>query len=200
MKRFGRGIVFGLFLAGLLVSSSIIIESADARCCERVNGGCDSASEMGCASGDAQNIFFPNPCDCVSDECVDPTQGNAACGAPPNGECGDGEPDGGEECDDGAANGTFESCCNLDCTYKSNGSLCEDGIFCDGLGACDGAGTCVENGGGLPCPDPELCDEENRSCQTGAPAASAGVLIVLGSMLLAGGVLTARRLRRRHHI
>src|SRR5262249_48300190 len=54
--------------------------------------------------------------------------------------CGDGTvtpPD--EQCDDGAANGTDDSCCTISCTLKSGGTSCtDDGNPCT-LDQCNGS-------------------------------------------------------------
>jgi hypothetical protein len=71
-------------------------------------------------------------------------------------DCGNGVHDPGEACDDGAKNGTFASCCNVDCTPKSNGSTCNDGNECTRTDACTN-GTC----GGTPfsCAAPDQCHQ-----------------------------------------
>lgn len=196
MKNFGQIVIFGM-LGATLVAGGFVAGSAEARCCSRVSGGCDSASETGCAMGSSQNMFFDDPCVCQSEACVDPTQANAPCGGQPPAQCGDGVVQSPEDCDDGSENGSFESCCAMDCTYKSNGATCDDGTFCDGFGACDGAGTCDENNGPPSCPDEAFCNEASRTCDGArAPTTSTGVLIALASMMLAGAFLTLRRRRR----
>ena len=40
--------------------------------------------------------------------------------------CGNGAVDAGEQCDDGAANGTAGSCCAANCTFKTSGTACTD--------------------------------------------------------------------------
>lgn len=51
-------------------------------------------------------------------------------------QCGDGVVQAGEQCDQGAANGTASSCCTIACIFRSTGTPCAGG-------ACDGAGMCV---------------------------------------------------------
>jgi hypothetical protein len=198
MMGYWRGAVLGILASGILVGSGVFVGSAYARCCDRFDDGCDGASETGCAMGNAMDMFFPDPCECSGGACVDPTQGNAPCGGMPGGDCGDGNTDSGEDCDDGAQNGSFMSCCTVTCSYKDSGALCEDGTFCDGLGACNGSGTCDPNATDPPCPEPQMCDEASRSCSVSAqtPVASQGVLVALAVTMLAGAVLV---LRRRHH-
>ncbi|MFO1519288.1 MAG: hypothetical protein U1F57_06475 [bacterium] len=48
------------------------------------------------------------------------------CNHIPSG-CGNGTVGGTEQCDDGAANGTAASCCSVTCTFKSDGTVCNDG-------------------------------------------------------------------------
>jgi hypothetical protein len=79
----GVWLMFVMSLVMSLILSAAMVDSANARCCQRkenATSGCDGASQQGCLSGSSQNIFFPDPCECVSDECVDPTNNNAACG------------------------------------------------------------------------------------------------------------------------
>jgi len=49
--------------------------------------------------------------------------------------CGDGVVDAGEQCDDGAANGTAASCCTSTCTYQPPDTPCSGGS-CDGSDVC----------------------------------------------------------------
>jgi hypothetical protein len=64
--------------------------------------------------------------------------------------CGNGVPDSGpsysEDCDEGANNGQPGSCCNVDCTFATTGSPCDDGNACTSGDGCV-AGGCV---GGAP--------------------------------------------------
>ena len=85
--------------------------------------------------------------------------------------CGDGVPEGTEECDDG--NTADGDCCSATCQYESFGSACDDGVGCTEGEACDGAGTC--QGGtpndapcdnGLYCDGVETCDAV-LGCQAG---------------------------------
>jgi hypothetical protein len=193
-----RGIVvLGLVLGVISLANIGLVEPAQARCCDRVTDGCNEGSDTGCAMANPENLFFPDPCECEQGECIDPTQNDGPCGGTPGGECGDGNIDGGEDCDDGAANGTFMSCCALDCSYKSDGAICDDGTFCDGFGECDGAGTCDPNETDPPCPEGIVCDEENRSCnEAQTPVASTQVLVVLAALMVLGATFVLRRRRR----
>lgn len=56
--------------------------------------------------------------------------------------CGDGTLDLGEECDEGIATGTAESCCAVDCTFKPATTPCRDAA-----GACDLADVCSGTSG-----------------------------------------------------
>ncbi len=61
--------------------------------------------------------------------------------------CGDGVVGRGEQCDDGAANGTEASCCSSSCAFESAGSTCDAGgaaSACNLADRCDGRGSCTE--------------------------------------------------------
>src|SRR5207244_2308706 len=49
--------------------------------------------------------------------------------------CGDGVVEAGEQCDDGAANGTIASCCTATCQLAASGTACTGGT-CDAVGHC----------------------------------------------------------------
>jgi cysteine-rich repeat protein len=49
--------------------------------------------------------------------------------------CGNGIVESGEQCDDGAANGTASSCCTATCTFQALGTPCTGGT-CDGVDTC----------------------------------------------------------------
>jgi CSLREA domain-containing protein len=82
-------------------------------------------------------------------------------------ECGDGDADAGEACDEGVANGTSASCCRASCVFKANGASCADDNVCtrpdtcqEGVctagpcasGACTlCGGTCSDAGGPCEC-------------------------------------------------
>jgi hypothetical protein len=92
--------------------------------------------------------------------------------ADPDCACGDGVIDPGEACDDGAANGTTECGCQLDCQYATSGTACGDPSAdeCDLADTCDGAGSCDPNlePDGTACGDPlsDQCDNPD-SCLSG---------------------------------
>lgn len=81
--------------------------------------------------------------------------------APP---CGDGNVDDEEQCDDGfTLNGTMDSCCAQNCTFKDAGEACTDvGLFCTGPEECDGSGNCVSTGN--PCPGHNVAPDCDDSC------------------------------------
>jgi len=120
-----------------------------------------------------------------------------ACAA---GVCGDGTPDPGEECDDGAANGTLASCCaavtclfNADtvactsdsngctddfcsgvsnvCVYTNNTDACDDSLYCNGTDTCSG-GSCSAHTGD-PCPGPDADTDCSETCDEGADTCTA---------------------------
>ena len=92
------------------------------------------------------------------------------------GACGNGNLNPGEQCDEGSGvNGTFESCCAIDCTFRTSGSACSLGIgdLCDAPNTCDGAGTCAVNVASSTkvcraaadlCDAPEFCDGISTAC------------------------------------
>ena len=104
--------------------------------------------------------------------------------------CGDGIVNPGEQCDDG--NTTDGDGCSGTCTAETcyvcvgspsvctltDGTPCDDGLFCNGADTCQG-GVCV-NHAGDPCPGPdgdgncaESCDETTDSCTAPDPNGSA---------------------------
>ena len=94
--------------------------------------------------------------------------------------CGNGILDPGEQCDDGAANGTLGSCCSTDCQYQANGTPCTDRNPCTANDTCS-AGTCV-SGPATDCDDNNPCTAD--SCD---PAAGCQHSITCASNLLPGG-------------
>jgi cysteine-rich repeat protein len=91
--------------------------------------------------------------------------------------CGDGIPEGAEECDAGSANGNTLCGCTADCTIPVLGTSCEDGVFCTVGDACNGIGGCVAGSAsdasctnGLFCDGAETCHATN-DCQPGIPPA-----------------------------
>lgn len=82
--------------------------------------------------------------------------------------CGNGTTEAGEQCDEGAANGGVNSCCESTCQYKPNGNASCDGNACtrpdtctdgtctpgtcaDGLACTICGGTCVDTGSACEC-------------------------------------------------
>jgi uncharacterized delta-60 repeat protein len=72
--------------------------------------------------------------------------------------CGDGVPNPGEACDDGAANGTPESCCTTECATREAGTECRPA-----RGPCDVAERCTAN---ASCPADTFA-ADGTSCDTG---------------------------------
>ncbi len=86
--------------------------------------------------------------------------------------CGNGQVDPGEDCDLGKiSNGDPSNCCDATCKYRSNGSSCTDGLFCNGDESCTD-GVCAASVGD-PCSglgSCAVCDEANNLCDTSACA------------------------------
>lgn len=81
--------------------------------------------------------------------------------------CGDGILDGGEQCDDGTANGGIGSCCSLTCECNVGSTGCGQ-VCAGGLLTCSLAGgTChCKLCGGLPDDDADGVGNECDNCQT----------------------------------
>ena len=86
--------------------------------------------------------------------------------------CGDGVVEPPEQCDLGKiSNGDPSNCCDATCKYRSNGSSCTDGLFCNGDESCTD-GVCAASVGD-PCSglgSCAVCDEANNLCDTSACA------------------------------
>jgi cysteine-rich repeat protein len=78
--------------------------------------------------------------------------------------CGDGLIRGTEECDDNDDNGTPQSCCSASCTYRPEGTACEDGDACTS-NACDGQNNCIASP--VNCDDNDPCTDDSCDPSTG---------------------------------
>jgi len=141
--------------------NDIVVNTPDDSLCD--NGDfCDGSETcdalLGCQPGS-------DPCE-AGESCNEETD---SCEMPS--ECGNGEIEAGEQCDDGAANGSTTCGCQLDCTYAPAATPCADGEFCNGDETCDGSGTCQP--GSDPCAG-GLCDEELDVCVAGGDDDSDG--------------------------
>ena len=89
--------------------------------------------------------------------------------------CGNGAIETGEQCDDGAGNGTTTCGCTNACAYPSAGALCNDGNACTQTDTCNGSGTCT---GSNPvtctasdqCHDAGTCNPGTGQCSNPAKA------------------------------
>ncbi|MCH7708759.1 MAG: hypothetical protein IH884_09715 [Myxococcales bacterium] len=85
--------------------------------------------------------------------------------------CGDGVPEGGEQCDDG--NTEDGDCCSSACQFETAGTICGPGDACIGSSSCDGAGACLA-GAPVICDDGQFCNGAEScdivsGCQAGTP-------------------------------
>jgi cysteine-rich repeat protein len=81
---------------------------------------------------------------------------------PPN--CGNGQPDAGETCDDG--NNVDGDCCSRNCQLDAAGTACSDGNACTDGDVCNAGGVC-QTGAALDCDDGELCTADSCDAATG---------------------------------
>jgi cysteine-rich repeat protein len=81
---------------------------------------------------------------------------------PPN--CGNGELNAGETCDDG--NNEDGDCCNRNCQLDAAGTECSDGNACTEGDTCNAGGIC-QTGAPLDCNDGEFCTTDSCDAATG---------------------------------
>jgi len=96
--------------------------------------------------------------------------------------CGDGVADPGEQCDDGAADGTAASCCTAACTFAGGGTPCTGGT-------CDGAGTCVPPTGSSVCGNGVV--EPGEECDNGPATGQPGDCCTASCLFQAAGTTCA---------
>ncbi|HXC52831.1 MAG TPA: hypothetical protein VN634_18240 [Candidatus Limnocylindrales bacterium] len=90
-------------------------------------------------------------------------------------QCGDGNLDAGESCDDG--NNLDGDCCSAFCEVLPPGAACDDGLFCTTGDVCSADARCI--GSGSPCDAPdgdancsEQCNEDTDRCDAPDPDGS----------------------------
>lgn len=72
--------------------------------------------------------------------------------------CGDGVVDIGEYCDSAL------ECCTSSCDIADEGTVCDDGLFCNGTETCDALGGCTGPSTGNPCPTAPIDDNCSLAC------------------------------------
>jgi hypothetical protein len=76
-------------------------------------------------------------------------------------DCGDGQQDSPEACDEGVDNGTSTSCCTSTCTFRGAGEVCRPGP-----GTCDQSETCT--GSFAACPPDDAAINAGNVCRPGS--------------------------------
>jgi len=185
----GGGMVCRAGTCAMPVCGNGILEGAEA--CDDGNStagdGCENDCTFSCTMDsecdDAEACTGVETCNTTTNTCVNPADladgtdcggGNicngGACVAPT---CGNGTPEGAEQCDDG--NTTDGDGCDNDCTFSCTmDSECDDGDACNGAETCNGSNVCV---GGSAAGDGTVCDRDMMSgtrdvCLSGVCAAS----------------------------
>ena len=104
--------------------------------------------------------------------------------------CGDGAVTSGEQCDDGAANGTPASCCSFTCSFAPTGTACGSPTndACDNPDTCNASGSCQVNNE----PSTTVCRAAAGVCDVaencdGAGACPANVLAPVTTVCRAAG-------------
>ena len=98
------------------------------------------------------------------------------------GVCGDGNLDAGEDCDNGAANGTAGQCCSSSCSFETGVTECRASAdVCDVAEQCSGASaSCPVDGfaaGGTECrASADVCDEAEQCTGSGVACPTDGFL------------------------
>jgi cysteine-rich repeat protein len=137
-----------------------------------LSGACQPGTPVACPDN---GIFCDGAeyCDENGDACAstgDPCAAPYSCDEPGDScmliECGNGMLEPGEQCDDG--NVLDGDCCDAACQCEPAGSLCSDGVYCNGEETCDGAGMClagtpVDCNDGITCTS-DACDETSDAC------------------------------------
>jgi len=84
--------------------------------------------------------------------------------------CGDGDLDPNEQCDDG--NLTDGDCCSSTCQAEPAAQSCSDDDVCNGVEECDGAGSCQAVIPALDCADGDPCTQDSCDALTGCANAA----------------------------
>ncbi len=154
---------------------------------------CNDGNPRTVDSCDATGVcvgVYPQPPTCAAGSTYNQQTGACVANSRPSPECGDGNVDPGEQCDNGSKcqDGTdctgnpgvcsdnscqpaAGNCCTASCTFASAGTICDDGNGCTPVDSCDGNGTCVGSGqvncnGSDACHPTNFCTPATGSCST----------------------------------
>jgi len=143
--RFGSGAPGELTLVhGRCITEFAGVQGYDTPLVIRLAGSLEVECSDGLDNDSDGMVDHPSDFGCLSP--LDPTEG---------GDCGNGQIDAGEQCDDG--NEVGGDCCTALCQYEPAFSPCSDTNVCTDGDSCNGVGTCVP-GPVLDCDDGLFCN------------------------------------------